>query len=86
MSARQRRRKENRRRHQRQSRPRLIAAGGLTAGASLALSGLAQAAPMTFTVGSLADTTRATDCAHRAVPRPRDLQHEERQCRGRILS
>src|SRR5262245_50139830 len=63
MSARQRRRKENRRRHQSESRTRLIAAGGLTAGATLALPGVAQAAPMTFTVGSLDDTTGAADCA-----------------------
>jgi hypothetical protein len=62
MSARQRRRRENRRRRHRDSR-RLMAAGGLTAGATLAMSGVAQAAPMTFTVGSLDDTTGSTNCA-----------------------
>src|SRR5262245_5073625 len=63
MSARQRRLKQNRQNRGRAQRRRLIAAGGLTAGATLAMSGVAQAAPMTFTVGSLDDTTGATDCA-----------------------
>jgi hypothetical protein len=63
MSARERRRKENRRGVAGAHRGRLIAAGGLTAGATLAMSGVAQAAPMTFTVGSLDDTTGAADCA-----------------------
>src|SRR5262245_44301121 len=63
MSARQRRQKENRRNRAEAKRRRLIAAGGLAAGATVAFSGVAQAAPMTFTVGSLDDTTGASDCA-----------------------
>jgi hypothetical protein len=64
MSARQRRRRQSRRRRHSGSRParrRLIAAGGLTAGATLAFSGVAQATQ--YTVGSKADTTGAADCA-----------------------
>src|SRR5262245_33923410 len=42
---------------------RFAAAGGLTVGATLAVSGVAQAAPTTFTVGSTADPgTPVTDC------------------------
>src|SRR5262245_22415092 len=63
MSARQRRQKANRRNRAEAHRRRLLAAGGLTAGATLAFSGVAHAAPMTFTVGSLDDTTGAADCA-----------------------
>jgi hypothetical protein len=63
MSARERRRKRNRQELGGISRRQLIAAGGLTAGATLAMSGVAHAAPMTFTVGSLDDTTGASDCA-----------------------
>jgi hypothetical protein len=63
MSARERRRKRNRQELGGISRRQLIAAGGLTAGATLAMSGVANAAPMTFTVGSNADTTGASDCA-----------------------
>jgi hypothetical protein len=44
-------------------RRKFAAAGGLTAGATLAMSGVAQAVPMTFTVGSLDDTLSASDCA-----------------------
>jgi hypothetical protein len=63
MSARERRRKENRRHHDESQRRRLIVAGGLTAGATLAMAGSAHAAPATFTVGSNADTATASDCA-----------------------
>jgi hypothetical protein len=66
MTTRQRRRRESRRRQHSETSPtrrRLIAAGGLTAGATLAMAGSAQAAPMTFTVGSTADTAGAVDCA-----------------------
>jgi hypothetical protein len=42
---------------------RLVAASGLTAGATLAVSGAAQAAPTTFTVGTNADPgTAVSDC------------------------
>jgi hypothetical protein len=59
----QQRRARRRRKHsERSSTRRLVAAGGLTAGATLAMAGSAQAAPMTFTVGSTADTATATDC------------------------
>jgi hypothetical protein len=66
MSTRQRRRRRTRRQQHASNglaRRRLLAAGGLTAGTTLALSGAAQAAPATFTVGSLDDTTGASDCA-----------------------
>jgi hypothetical protein len=63
MSARQRRQKENRRSRAEARRRRFLAASGLTAGATLAMSGVAHAAPTTFTVGSLDDTTGAADCA-----------------------
>jgi hypothetical protein len=65
MTTRQRRRRESRRKKHSETSPtrrRLIAAGGLTAGATLAMAGSAQAAPLTFTVGSTADTTGAADC------------------------
>src|SRR5262249_12432602 len=61
MSARERRRKGNRRRQFESHKRPLVAAGGLAAGATLAVPGLANAA--TFTVGSLDDTTGASDCA-----------------------
>jgi hypothetical protein len=64
MSTKERKRRETRRRrHSEASRRRrsLLAAGGLTAGATLALAGPAQAAT-TFTVGTNADTTGASDC------------------------
>jgi hypothetical protein len=65
MSERQRKRRESRRRRHSETNPmrrRLLAAGGLTAGATLAMSGVAHAAPETLTVGSNADTTGASDC------------------------
>jgi hypothetical protein len=65
MSARQRRRRQGRRRCHAGSRParhRLIAAGGLTAGATLAMAGVADAAPMTFTVGTTADPGGSATC------------------------
>jgi predicted outer membrane repeat protein len=62
MSTRQRKRRDDRRHeHSGLTRRRLIAAGGLTAGATLAFSGAAQAAT-TYTVGSNADTNGASDC------------------------
>src|SRR5690349_8952773 len=64
MSTRQRKRRDDRRRRHSETSPRhrrLLAAGGLTAGATLALAGPAHAAT-TFTVGSPADTTGASDC------------------------
>ena len=65
MSARQRRRRQDRRtRHSLTGGGRAaITATGLTAGATLAMSGLAHAAPQTFTVGSLYDATGAFDCS-----------------------
>jgi hypothetical protein len=67
MSARQRRRRHGRRKghHARRSpaRRRLVAAGGLTAGATLAIGGVAHAAPLTFHVGTNADPgSAASDC------------------------
>jgi hypothetical protein len=62
MSARQRKKREARRREH-SARRTFVAAGGLSAGATLAMSGVAHAAPMTFTVGSLDDTPGAADCA-----------------------
>jgi hypothetical protein len=64
MSSRQRRRQRSRRQATRSSRKRrLVAAGGLTAGATLAASGVAHAAPTTFTVGTIADPGSAvSDC------------------------
>jgi hypothetical protein len=44
------------------TRHRLIAAGGLTAGATLAFSGVAQAAPTTYTVGTNADSSSGGAC------------------------
>jgi hypothetical protein len=69
MSKRQGRKREKIRRHEPGDRPhrlgRQLAGGaGATVGATLLMGGVAQAAPMTFTVGSLADTTGATDCAN----------------------
>jgi hypothetical protein len=65
MSARQRRRRADRRQEHSSSRPtrkRLIAAGGLTAGATLAMAGTAQAAPQTYTVGTDADASSGGAC------------------------
>jgi hypothetical protein len=63
MSARQRRQKENRRRHHEKSRRRrLIATGGLTAGATLAITGVAHAAPQTYTVGTNTDDSTGGAC------------------------
>lgn len=65
MSRRRRRREEKRRRHSihdgRDGGSRLARGAGVTVGATLLIGGTAQAA--TFTVGSTADTTGATDCA-----------------------
>lgn len=68
MRKRQRRKREKLRRHEPRQRrdgiARQLATGaGLTVGATLLVGGVAQAAPITYTVGSLADTTGATDCA-----------------------
>jgi parallel beta-helix repeat protein len=66
MSARQRKKRQSRRQEHSAGAAtvrRLVAAGGLTAGATLAMSGVAQAAPMTFYVGTSADPGgAATDC------------------------
>lgn len=65
MTARQqRKRSRRRRRHTDESvaRRRLIAAGGLTAGATLAFSGVAHAAPVTYTVGTNADSSSGGAC------------------------
>jgi hypothetical protein len=65
MSAKQRRRRENRRRNHSEtsSTPRrLVLAGGLTAGATLAMVGSAQAAPLTYTVGTNADASTGGAC------------------------
>jgi hypothetical protein len=65
MTTRQRRRRESRRRNHSETSPthrRLLAAGGLTAGATLAFSGVAQAAPVTYTVGTNADTSSGGAC------------------------
>jgi CSLREA domain-containing protein len=65
MTTRQRRRRESRRKQHSETSPtrrRLIAAGGLTAGATLAIAGSAQAAPMTFTVGTNADDSTGGAC------------------------
>jgi hypothetical protein len=64
MTTRQRSRRESRRRNHAETSPtrrRLIAAGGLTAGATLAMSGAAHAATQ-YTVGTLADGGTASDC------------------------
>jgi hypothetical protein len=68
MSVRQRKRRQGRRQHHSNtpSGRKVVAATGLTAGVTLAISGVAQAAPMTFTVGSLGDGTGALDCANPA--------------------
>jgi CSLREA domain-containing protein len=60
----QRKRHDRRRRHTDASvtRRRLIAAGGLTAGATLAFSGVAQAAPVAYTVGTNANTSSGGAC------------------------
>jgi hypothetical protein len=60
----QQRRARRRRKHsERSSTRRLVAAGGLTAGATLAMAGSAQAAPLTFYVGTSADPGgAASDC------------------------
>jgi hypothetical protein len=64
MSERQQQRRARRRRKhsERSTTRRLVTAGGLTAGATIAMSGVAHAAPTTFTVGSTADTAGAADC------------------------
>jgi hypothetical protein len=67
MSARQRRKRQGRRQEHSAATSttrRLVVAGGLTAGATLAMSGVAQAAPMTFFVGTSADpgSGTAVDC------------------------
>jgi hypothetical protein len=67
MSNRQRRKREKLRRHEPRERPdrlafQLATGAGLTVGATLLMGGVAQAAPMTFTVGSLDDTTGVFDC------------------------
>jgi hypothetical protein len=60
----QERRARRRRKHsERSSTRRLVVAGGLTAGATLAFSGVAQAAPVTYTVGTNADDSAVGDCA-----------------------
>jgi hypothetical protein len=64
MSTKQRMRRESRRRNHSEAsstRRRLVAVGGLTAGATLAMSGAAQAATQ-YTVGTLADGGTASDC------------------------
>jgi CSLREA domain-containing protein len=59
----QQRRARRRRKHsERSSTRRLVAAGGLTAGATLAFSGVAQAAPVTYTVGTNADDSTGGAC------------------------
>jgi hypothetical protein len=69
MTARQRSRRQSRRRNHTEKSPtsrRLIAAGGLTAGATLAMAGAAHAATQS-TVGTLADDgSLATDCTNAA--------------------
>jgi hypothetical protein len=65
VSTRQRKRRESRRREHSASSPirrRLVAAGGATAGATLAMSGVAHAAPQTYTVGTNADSSILGDC------------------------
>jgi hypothetical protein len=44
------------------TRRRLVASGGLTAGAVLAMAGTAQAAPLTYTVGTNADASTGGAC------------------------
>jgi hypothetical protein len=66
MSARRRRKRQKQLRYTRSAglgSKRLVIGSGASLGATLAMSGVAQAAPTTFTVGSLADTAGATDCA-----------------------
>ena len=68
MTARQRSRRQSRRRNHSEKSParRLIVAGGLTAGATLAMAGAAHAATQ-YTVGTLADDgSAATDCTNAA--------------------
>src|SRR5262245_45084721 len=63
MSARERRRKPRRRgRDVQGTRRTLIVAGGITAGATIAMSGVAQAAPVTYTVGTNADSSSGGAC------------------------
>jgi hypothetical protein len=65
MSTRQRRRRDDRRRTHStagSTKRRLLLAGGLTAGSALAMPVAAHASPMTFTVGSTADTSAVSDC------------------------
>jgi hypothetical protein len=63
MGSRQRKTKqERRRRHAASTGRRIATVGGLTAGATIALTGVAQAAPATFTVAILGDTATASDC------------------------
>jgi hypothetical protein len=42
---------------------RIVAAAGLGAGATLAMTGVAQASPLTYTVGDASDGVGASDCA-----------------------
>ncbi len=66
MSARQRRRRSERRKEAARGsdvrRRRVLAGAGITLGVGLGLASTAQANPHTFTVGSTADTTGASDC------------------------
>jgi CSLREA domain-containing protein len=58
----QRRARRRRKHSERSSTRRLVAAGGLTAGATLAMAGVAQAAPVTYTVGTNADDSTGGAC------------------------
>jgi CSLREA domain-containing protein len=61
----QQRRARRRRKHsERTSTRRLVAAGGLTAGATLAMAGVAQAAPEVYTVGTNADSSSGGNCTN----------------------
>jgi hypothetical protein len=65
MTTRQRSRRKSRRRNHSEKSPthrRLLAVGGLSAGATLAFSGVAHAAPVTYTVGTNADTSSGGAC------------------------
>jgi hypothetical protein len=61
MSARQRKQRDDRRREH-STRKKLMTAGGLTAGVGLAMTGVAQAAPMTFTVGINTNSSSGGNC------------------------
>lgn len=66
MSARQRRKRDRRRRdaaaRSEARRRRVLAGAGITLGVGLGLASSAQAAPHTFTVGSIGDGSGASDC------------------------